>query len=154
MNQLVYELMDCPCHPEPVNWNWFVENARLFDKVDKATSESLAQKYDCKVKECYYNTWKADITGKYTYYEGYAIRDDIPLRLAHSWLVDNNGKVLDPTLSLRNGYAQQYIGIAINRTWLNTIAFKLKRTGEFLPQWYEKEMKASYHLVKMEVLDK
>ena len=68
------------------------------------------------------------------------VRKDLTLRLAHSWLVDNTGKVIDPTLALRKDYAQQYIGIAMDRTWLNRIAFKLKRTGDFLPQWYKKEV--------------
>ena len=135
--QMIYELMDCPCHPEPIDWEWFCKNSRLFDRVDTSTSEDLVEKYGCKMKQCYYNTWKVDVPGKYTYYEGYAIRDDLPLRLAHSWLVDNDNRVIDPTLGVREDYANQYIGIAIDRTWLNTIAFKLKRTGDFLPQWYE-----------------
>jgi len=135
--QLIYELMDCPCHPEPIDWEWFCKNARLFDKIDTSTSEDLVEKYGCKIKECYYNTWKVDISGKYTYYEGYAIRDDLPLRLAHSWLVDRHNRVIDPTLGVSDNYAKQYIGIAMDRIWLNTIAFKLKRTGDFLPQWYE-----------------
>ena len=140
MNQLIYELMDCPCHPPPIDWDWFVEHAKVFDTVDKVTSDALAQQYGCKVKECYYNTWKIDVPGKYSYYEGYMVRKDLTLRLAHSWLVDNTGKVIDPPLSLRKDYAQYYIGIAMDRTWLNTIAFKLKRTGDFLPQWYKKEV--------------
>ena len=48
--------------------------------------------------------------------------------------------VIDPTLAVGEDYANQYIGIAMDRTWLNTIAFKLKRTGDFLPQWYKKEV--------------
>jgi len=135
--QMIYELMDCPCHPEPIDWEWFCKNSRLFDRVDTSTSEDLVEKYGCKMKQCYYNTWKVDVPGKYTYYEGYAIRDDLPLRLAHSWLVDDEGRVIDPTLAVGEDYANQYIGIAMDRTWLNTIAFKLKRTGDFLPQWYE-----------------
>ena len=135
--QMIYELMDCPCHPEPIDWEWFCKNARLFDKVDEFTSEELAEKYGCQIKQCYYNTWKVDVIGKYTYYEGYVIRDDLPLRLAHSWLVDNDNRVIDPTLGLRQDYGNMYLGIAMDRNWLNTIAFKLKRTGDFLPQWYE-----------------
>ena len=135
--QMIYELMDCPCQPEPIDWEWFCKNSRLFDRVDSSTSEDLVEKYGCKSKQCYYNTWKVDVIGRYTYYEGYVIRDDIPLRLAHSWLVDNEGRVIDPTLAVREDYGNTYIGIAMNRDWLNRIAFKLKRTGDFLPQWYE-----------------
>ena len=138
--QMIFELMDCPCHPEPIDWDWFCKNSRLFERIDYSTSEELAVKHGCTIKHCYYNTWKVDVLGRYTYYEGYAIRDDIPLRLAHSWLVDDQARVIDPTLAVREDredYANQYIGIAMDRDWLNKIAFKLKRTGDFLPQWYE-----------------
>ena len=136
--QLIFELMDAPCHPEPIDWDWFCNNAKLFTEVNKKTSVSLAERHGCKMKECYYNTWKVDIIGEYTYYEGYAIRNDLSLNLAHSWLTDQMNRVIDPTLAVSPaGYADRYVGVSIDRDWLNKIAFKLKRTGDFLPQWYE-----------------
>ena len=69
---------------------------------------------------------------------------------AHSWLVDSKGNVIDPTLIIdvpkdkygkviKNRCGDYYIGIEIPRDWLNKIAFKLERTGDFMKQWCDRK---------------
>ena len=139
--------MDRPMHPqlpEGVSWEWFCKESKQFDKVDVDLSKKLSEKHGCKLKECYHNAWTSDVIGLYDYYEGYVIKDNLPLAMAHSWLVDrNSGKVIDTTLVIPfefegkniSSVGDHYIGVQIDRTWLNKIAFKLKRTGDFLGQW-------------------
>jgi hypothetical protein len=136
------------CYPNyPKNMKWFRKNAEIFSKVDKKTSKHLAKKYDCKLKECYYNSWKCDVIGKYRYFEGYVDSPVPTLSLAHSWLVDDKGNVIDTTLILdvdysdgkpiRNRTGRKYVGIEIPREWLNKKCFKLGRTGDFMDLYSE-----------------
>ena len=140
------------CYPKyPDRIKWFKKNAEIFRKVDKRTSKLLAKQHDCQLKECYHNAWKADVTGRYRYFEGYVISDNIPLAMAHSWLVDKNkGTVIDPTLILdvnyddgkpiRNRLGDKYVGVEIPREWLNKTCFKLERTGDFMDMYSGEEV--------------
>ena len=139
------------CYPwYPTHMNWFVKNAEIFTKVNKKTSKILAEKHDCKIKECYKNAWECDVMGKYRYFEGYAVSQNIPLALHHAWLVDKKGTVIDPTLILdvsyddgkpiRNRTAKKYVGVEIPRHWINKTAFKLERTGDFMDMYSGEEV--------------
>ena len=148
IRKMVMELMDAPCYPElPVNWNWFCNNAELFKKVDKKTSKELSDRNNCKVRQCYHNTWTSDITGRYRYFEGYVRSQGLPLMTTHSWLVDSEGNVIDPTLiidipkykygeAIKNRCGDVYIGIEIPRDWLNKTVRKLLRADSTLIEYY------------------
>jgi hypothetical protein len=171
------ELMDRPLYPNlagkhigatGASYNWFCENAEKFDKVDKHASKEMADKYNCEVKSCYYNVFNADIQGKYRYFEGYVIDNNLPLAVQHCWLVDRNGIVVDPTLiipvdiDLEDGTTKHledrcgdtYIGVEIPREWVNKTAFKLERTGDFINEWFEKDTKEKKEKVAKEKEEK
>ena len=120
---------------------WFYDNAKGFRNVDKKTSKELSKKYNCKVCECYHNTFISDFRGRYRYFEGYVIDNNLPT-MAHSWLVDrSSGKVIDPTLiidvgEMVNRCGDCYFGIEIPRDWLKKTALELGRTGPFITEYY------------------
>ena len=61
---------------------WFYDNAKGFRNVDKKTSKELSKKYNCKVCECYHNTFISDFRGRYRYFEGHVIDNNLPT-IAH-----------------------------------------------------------------------
>lgn len=173
------ELMDRPLYPQlggtrlgvddnGASYSWFCENAEKFDKVDKHASKEMADKYNCEVKSCYYNVFNADIMGKYRYFEGYVIDNNLPLAVQHCWLVDRNGIVVDPTLiipvdidledgskkHLEDRTGDTYIGVEIPREWVNKTAFKLERTGDFINEWFAKDIKEKKEKVAKEKEEK
>jgi hypothetical protein len=125
-----------------VDWNWFCDNAELFNKVDWKRSYEISGLNDCMPKECYYNAWKCDVGGRYDYYEGVSRDPNLPVLIAHSWLVDKNtGEVIDPTFVIHKEERKdlEWIGVKIDRQWLNMTCMKFKRTGDFIKQWSERK---------------
>ena len=139
---------------------WFVKNATLFKTVDRTLSEQLSERHNCKVKECYHNTWNILIVhADLKYYEGYTFSNRIPLAIDHSWLVTTDGKVIDPTLIINGNrfvkqmkkyyrltkseiniekrksedrIADEYFGIEIPLKYIHKKAIQKKMTGAFL----------------------
>jgi hypothetical protein len=68
--------------------NWFRDNGKLFDNVNESLSRSLANKFECEIKQCYLNCVKAvmfDYSENYRYFEGYMLSHGIPIE--HAWIV-------------------------------------------------------------------
>lgn len=66
-------------------------------------------------KSCYYNCFqllKDDFD--LTYCEGYALDPNLVLPLIHAWLIDSDGKVIDPTWHEPDTV---YLGIPFNTKW-------------------------------------
>ena len=66
-------------------------------------------------KSCYYNSFqllKEDLD--LTYCEGYALEPELPLPLIHAWLVNKDGRVIDPTW---NDCDAVYLGIPFDTKW-------------------------------------
>ena len=140
--QEIMEKMDAPLISFPdVDFQWFCKNAKLFNKVDWKRSYELSEMNDCKIKECYYNAWKCDISGNYDYYEGVSRDPNLPVLIGHSWLVNRTtGEVIDPTFAIHKQDRKdlEWIGVKIDRQWLNKTCIKFKRTGDFIQQWSER----------------
>ncbi len=63
---------------------------------------------------CYYNCLELLTTHKdLTYCEGFGLTNDLPLPLYHSWLVDSEDKVVDPTWE----EGDAYLGVKFNTKW-------------------------------------
>ncbi|CAB4130412.1 hypothetical protein UFOVP119_36 [uncultured Caudovirales phage] len=65
-------------------------------------------------KDCYRNAAHLAIANPgYTYCEGYAIRNSLPLPIQHAWVVDGIGRVIDSTWS--EPERCQYLGVPFSR---------------------------------------
>lgn len=121
--------------------NWFRENAVLFEQVDRKKSESISKKYNCQIKQCYRNTWVAVTSDRsLQYYEGFVVSKSCPIPLEHSWIV-SNGIVIDPTLiisinNVSDRIGNEYYGIHLPTDYVIKRAFKTKRSGAFILDYY------------------
>ncbi|MEB3219955.1 MAG: hypothetical protein VKN72_27500 [Nostocales cyanobacterium 94392] len=75
-----------------------------------------------KVKQCYKNCFEPLWKRKDWYYcEGYAIDDDLNLAIAHAWLINDAGQVIDPTWR-DNISGAVYFGVAFENEYVFEIA--------------------------------
>jgi hypothetical protein len=125
----------------------FKEKAQFFSGEDADLEASRNVFEQSEVKECYHNCFLADVGGKYDYYEGWCFSGVMPV--AHAWLVDENGHVIDPTLvmDVEGTYGGEdfvfadrvqksdYVGMFIPRKWLNHKVLLEKKTGGFLAEY-------------------
>lgn len=86
-----------------------------------------------------------DYPDELTYVEGYAFADiPIALPLAHAWLIDDNGRVVDPTWSGGSGYfglalstaeLAEYLAISEQYGILDSLWSKPELRQVFLSRW-------------------
>jgi hypothetical protein len=122
---------------------WLMENTKLFTKINKNESHRVRSRCDGKVKECYYNCWKAlSLNQHYRYYEGYVNSKRIPIPLEHSWLVNKKNEVIDPTLiidvdkKIKNRLGDEYLGVEIPREYAYKKGFKTKKSGPYILDYF------------------
>jgi hypothetical protein len=72
------------------------------------------------MKECYANAQTIAIADDdYRYAEGWAMLEGVPIPIAHAWLLNANGLVVDPTWAgLKNGKSAVYYGVEIDTTYM------------------------------------
>jgi hypothetical protein len=88
-----------------------------FGRIYKAISERPRWLAHGKPKSCFLNaTAIVLVRDDVAYVEGYALDPNIPIPLQHAWLVDSNGRVIDPTWADNKGHV--YYGIAFKRDFL------------------------------------
>lgn len=95
-------------------------------------------------KSCYYNCF--EILRKnldLIYCEGYALNEELPLPLAHAWLVNNHGEVIDPTW---NESSTVYLGIPFDTKWF--ISLLRSRNSEDCLAVFEGNYLEQYSLLK------
>ena len=87
-------------------------------------------------KGCYYNCLQLlRKHPEFTYCEGYAQSEDLPLPLFHAWLVDGNGNVIDPTWDKGDAY----LGIPFNTKWFINLLVSRNREDEGLSSDFKSE---------------
>ena len=112
----------------------FIQQSTEFDKkaMDLTLSMSLANRYLCVPKQCYWNCISIAKREKdLTYYEGYAT-SFVPM--SHGWLVTKDGEVIEPTLvtlGSNKSRAVDYFGMAV------PIEIAEKANREFCPSWLD-----------------
>jgi hypothetical protein len=81
------------------------ERMQQFEVVDKRKSLKLAKKWDCIIKACHDNVttvvvkeWQEN-KKQYKYFMGWCISKKYGIQ-SHSWIVNDLGQVVDPTLSI------------------------------------------------------
>ena len=75
-------------------------------------------------KNCFDAIWKHD----YHYCEGYAIDDELNLAIAHAWLVNDAGEVIDPTWT-DNARGATYFGIVFDSEYVFEVGKMTKNYG-------------------------
>jgi len=129
-------------------YDWFYTNAKEFEKPNQELSQIWAKQIHSEIQKCYLNSWRVlvkDYTDDLRYFEGFLIDHALgDLPFSHAWLVNTNDQVIDPTLEplgkkLKiNAYlSKSYYGMELNKTWVIKTAIKLKRTGDFIFDYYE-----------------
>ncbi len=137
---------------------WFLSKADLYTTVDKELSQKVSESVNAKIKECYYNCWKAVNDREFTnldYCEGFVISDDLGIPLEHCWLTDPRGVVIDPTLIISglqlekqlkkygrksqrsNRIGSEYLGINFKKQEVNSFAVQTKKAGTYLYLLFE-----------------
>ena len=95
-------------------------------------------------KNCYYNCLELlREHPELTYCEGYALTEDLPLPLAHAWLVDSNGNVIDPTWDDESAV---YLGVPFNTQWF--IDLLISRNREDCLSVFESNYLEDFSLLK------
>lgn len=74
---------------------------------------------------CYHNAYKAMADTQMRYCEGYAMTSGLMMPMAHGWLVDTDGRVVDPTW--KDGC--DYFGVVFDTMFLLKTVAKTKRLG-------------------------
>lgn len=84
---------------------------KIFTKINRELSKELAAKFETIENMCHYNSWKINLCiPELEYHLGFVFLDNEVA--VHSWLVDENEMVVDPTLILNEKYLGEcYIGV-------------------------------------------
>lgn len=77
-------------------------------------------------KNCYQALWQHP---EFSYCEGFAIQDDIPIALSHAWLVNDNMEVVDPTWTKKASAEVAYFGVVFSRRFVMETAAKTNCYG-------------------------
>ena len=113
----------------------FSEKAELRLGMDQPVSRSVRRRWDCQMKQCYYNCQlaaKLEELDRYAYYEGFAYKPGL-IPLAHAWLVDREtDRVVDPTWRFKGESVDdetEYLGIEIPTD------FAIEHSGSYMDAW-------------------
>lgn len=85
---------------------WLLEHGERFGPtIERPKGVHLGRK-----KQCYQNSFEAQARNEWFYTEGVVFRAGLPIELAHAWLSNRKGEVLDLTLRDQSP-DDQYFGI-------------------------------------------
>lgn len=138
---------------------WFFENSTTFTEVDERLSKEIADRNQCRVKQCYHNVWiSLSSRPDFRYFEGYEMSKGIPIPIEHSWIVTANGKVVDPTMILNGTTLQkqmktdykiiaevnnesrlplEYFGMELPKEFVLKMGIKTQRSGSYLLDYFQ-----------------
>ncbi|MDJ0726229.1 MAG: hypothetical protein QNJ38_14035 [Prochloraceae cyanobacterium] len=96
-------------------------------------------------KNCYFNCReiikeRSDLI----YCEGFALVQDLPLAFSHAWLLDSQGKAIDPTWETPG---IEYMGVPFNNQWAIDFIEQRKYPEEYLSV-FEGNFLEKYSLLK------
>ena len=123
--------------PQQQFYKWVLKNGKSFNKINpkinKLENASNSQ------RQCYYNSQMLALSGKFEYYEGWYVTENINLPLEHGWNV-LNGKVIDVTSHNRFN-VDEYFGIKIPINYIRKMILKTGYSDGFLGRYYYDEIK-------------
>ena len=78
-------------------------------------------------KSCYWNSQQLAFKRKsLTYVEGYALAEDVPMAVAHAWLLTPEGHAIDPTWETPSIC---YLGVPFSTEWVKSVLKARKKRG-------------------------
>jgi hypothetical protein len=100
------------------------------------------------MKQCYMNSTKKAMELYYRgeqewfYCEGYVVSGKLPIPIAHAWLANRKGEVIDLTLRNYEPGELSYFGIPFQQRYVNETAFVTGYYGVFCPNgvMYNREL--------------
>ncbi len=133
-------------NPASKGWKYSGFEELLLDVGIKM--EAIALPSDLKIgepKSCYFNC--QEIIKKrpdLIYCEGFATAPELPLAFSHAWLLDSQGKAIDPTWETPG---IEYMGVAFNNKWVISFIQQRKHPEEYL-SIFEGNFLEKYSLLK------
>lgn len=88
-----------------------------------------------ELKQCYLNTFRNMLPGKYIYTEGYGMVEGLPIPFEHAWLTTPDGKVIDPTW--RDNKPLAYFGIQFTYEFVLETAERTGFAGVLFNDWMD-----------------
>ena len=127
IRQYVLAMSDFQDAPEDLRFcDRFLEVAEEFRVVKWELSKEFAELFDCQSLSCFGNCQQiASRVPDLRYFEGYVSGGDVITD--HSWLVDEVGEVVEPTLVLHDGLveiAEGYMGVEIPMDYVGRLSRK------------------------------
>lgn len=110
----------------------YANNYELVLALGSSGGERLAHEYVRPKKECFKNCFDLvrQLEGEYYYCEGFAQPPEtLGMIFDHAWLVDPEGRVLDPTWHGDSYAGTNYFGIAFDWDYVRQRALKTKVYG-------------------------
>lgn len=101
--------------------------------------EKVESPFKGQIKGCYQNCFDALLQyPNLEYCEGYAIDDELPIAVSHAWLINPEGKVVDPTWTGKEYKHTVYYGIIFNREYVNEMA-QINKSYSILENFYKND---------------
>lgn len=100
-----------------------LENGQSFLKRIKP-SPFKGQPKSC-YQTCFQALWNYP---ELSYCEGFAISNEVPIPIAHAWLIDDNSQVIDPTRN-EDFTDCTYFGVVFTEKFVREVALKTKYYG-------------------------
>jgi|WetSurSiteA1Bulk_404760.scaffolds.fasta_scaffold69098_2 hypothetical protein len=109
-------------------WKYVLKNGKEFSSVDVTLSLDLRRKHKCQVKQCYANCQTIAVYDRrWTYFEGSALSEGLPIPVDHAWLVGRSNQLVDPTWFRKKNPITgiEYFGLSIPpdfiiKRWMET----------------------------------
>ncbi len=138
--------------PNGALYTELLKQGRLYQDINVELSRRLAEEQNCKARQCYANCQRIVLNLRpYAYCDGFLYDDDFSIPVNHAWLLDSEGRIVDPTRALQNDFGEErrsaeYFGMEVDRELLREISNFKGRWDWVLnevlfPEWFERQKK-------------
>lgn len=107
--------------------DFLLQNGKYYEYKPKPREIHYGEK-----QLCYMNAYRLASIG-YTYVEGYAMSDNLPMPIQHAWVLDKDGKVIDNTWRKKWLDNPKYFGVAMPIRFVESIMLRTEVFGVFYP---------------------
>ena len=100
-----------------------LEHGRPFVSPAQARPKGIRKGED---RMCFMNSYHLAMQTGWTYVEGFAISDVVPIPLHHAWVIDRAGMVIETTWETAG---VEYYGIPLDTSFMHKVMLETKRYG-------------------------